>query len=510
MTKRRHRFPAALLAGLLVFAAITGCDSKPDRQGPTNPLDPENPLTGGNPYALTAKYESGSVKLAWTLVGVPDLQGYTIFRRSPFDAAFARVDTAAATEKSWTDPATVYFATTTYKIAALGADGVEADTTGRGAVTITVPPRLRIDGGATTTAVREVTLAVGAAFVDEMILAEDTLFAGASWQPFDAAPVWTLSNGKGVKTLYLKVRRDGEEPSDSVFASIGTARTNGAIVLAGGAPTTPRATVTAAVSGDQITRLAFSTDSVFTDFDDSVILFDSVTTLSGAEYAWAFDTDLTMKRLWVEFENGFGRDTIAVDSVAPDDLSGATLTLAAGAETASVCTVSLDVLAGAVLMNLSATPDFAPQGWAPYDSSVTWTVGDTAGVYHVYAQFSNDFVNLRESPAVDSVFFDPVPLAVVIGSPADNTYFAEGDSISLSGSVVAASCHEAPDSVFVTVGDSTVSAAIGDPANWSFPWRFTADIAETTAVVVISSVTDNVPSTAADTVTLFLVPAAAK
>jgi hypothetical protein len=132
--------PATLLAGLLAAC----CDTRPDREGANNVLDPNNPSTRGNPYGLEAEYQSQNVVLKWDAVDLPGLQGYAIFRSAGPDSAFARIDTAAAAETRWTDPSPRRFSTSLYRIAAIGGDGSEADTTGRPPVSIDVPPAVRI------------------------------------------------------------------------------------------------------------------------------------------------------------------------------------------------------------------------------------------------------------------------------------------------------------------------------------------------------------------------------
>ncbi|MFH1680158.1 MAG: hypothetical protein ABIH26_05870, partial [Candidatus Eisenbacteria bacterium] len=68
MRTYRPPVPVFLLFGALLLA---GCDSRPAREGPVNPLDPENPATLGNPYGLQGSYVEGSVSLKWNRLNLP-------------------------------------------------------------------------------------------------------------------------------------------------------------------------------------------------------------------------------------------------------------------------------------------------------------------------------------------------------------------------------------------------------------------------------------------------------
>jgi len=491
-----------LLAGVLLLAS---CDSKPSREGTTNPLDLGNSSTNGNPYGLQGSYADGSVTLRWNRLSIDGLQGYAIFRASRLESEFARVDTAGADATSWTDPAPQYFTTSHYRIAAIGFDGSEADTTGRPPVEVAVPPLLRLAGGAATTAAREIAISIRAEAADRMILSEDSLFLGAEWESFDTSKTWILTEGKGTKTLYLRAAR-GETDTSSVIADmIRTASTGGILVLAGGESTVARARVPVELSGTLIDKIVLSPDTLFGDAADTTLLFDSLATLDSLGIEWVFGTDLSTKTLYAEFWNEFGPDTVAADSVLPDPLTNVSVVLAGGDSIASVCEVSLSIDAKATLMNLSSINEHPPENWVSFRPNTTWTIGDTAGTYEVWVQLSNDFTNLMTSPASDAIRFVPVRLAIAITAPAESSFVAEGSTVAITGNVVAASCRAAPDSVDVEIGASLFTVENGQ-AGWTASWTVDEEPADTTALRIIARTRDEADSTASDTVLVFVVP----
>jgi hypothetical protein len=423
---------------------------------------------------------------------------------SSLDGEFARVDTAGADAASWTDPAPPYFTTSRYRIAAIGFDGSEADTTGRPPVEVVVPPLLRLAGGAATTAARTVSASIRAEEADRMTLSEDSLFTGAEWESFDTSKTWTLTEGKGTKTLYLRAAR-GDSTSDTVADTIRTAPTGGTLVLAGGDLTTARARIPVALSGTLLSKVVLSADTLFGDAADTTLLFDSLATIDSLGMEWAFGTDLSAKRLYAEFWNEFGPDTIATDSVLPDPLTNVSVILAGGDSIASVCEVSLSINAKATLMNLSSVLDFPPENWTVFKPNATWTIGDTAGTYTVWVQLSNDFTNLMESPVSDAIRFVPIRLAISITAPAESSFVVEGSTVAITGNVVAASCRAAPDSVDVEIGASLFTVENGT-TGWTASWIVDEEPADTTALRIIARTRDEADSTASDTVLVFVVP----
>jgi len=483
-----------------LFWILAACDSKPGKEGPTNPLDRENT---GDPFALAVDFTDGEVTLSWEALDIPGLQAYALLRRASADTEFIRVDTVGAETTSWTDPSPDYFATLRYRITAIGANGAESDTTGRSTVTIRVPPYLLIAGGDASTAKRAVGLEVKASRVDSIRISEDSLFAGAPWGAFDADTSWVLSEGMGEKTLYLGVMRGDEDTT--VSSSVLTAATNGSILLAGGDSTTATRDVAASLSAEQIVLVILSADSLLGDNGDDSLTFDTLATFADSVWTWTFDEALGIKRLYAGFWNEFGLDTTVVDSILPDGLETASVLLAEGADTVTTPTVALAISAVATEMKLASSREgLAGVEWETLRTDTTWGLGETVGTYYVYAQFRNDFVDSLIDPVKDSIFLDPRVLAIEITSPEDSAFLYDEDSTSIEGTVVIPTGSSGPDSVTVVVDGLRSSAVIVD-STWTVPWKIDLDPADTTAVSVYAIVKDQT-GTVADGITVFILP----
>ncbi|MBK8231312.1 MAG: hypothetical protein IT349_03255 [Candidatus Eisenbacteria bacterium] len=79
---RRDRIGAALrralVAALLAGGLLSGCETR----DPKNPLDPNNPDTGGTPALLNAIAEDAAVELRWDLGPLQDVSGVRVIRGS--------------------------------------------------------------------------------------------------------------------------------------------------------------------------------------------------------------------------------------------------------------------------------------------------------------------------------------------------------------------------------------------------------------------------------------------
>jgi len=117
---------------------------------------------------------------------------------------------------------TVYFKTRN----AAGESLPVNDTIDRVAPPVPQITSFAINAGAATTASLDVTLdntCIDLNDPAEYLASEDPGFSGATWQPYDTAPGFTLSSGLGAKTIYLKVRNLGGESgvaSDSIDMSL--------------------------------------------------------------------------------------------------------------------------------------------------------------------------------------------------------------------------------------------------------------------------------------------------
>ena len=95
------RFPDRALSGALAVLALVvlsgGCTDRPR----SNPLDPNNPDTGGGPATFTAIAQNGQVELRWTRAALtPSWGGSTSTRIFPTGGGVADEDAGDCLEES--------------------------------------------------------------------------------------------------------------------------------------------------------------------------------------------------------------------------------------------------------------------------------------------------------------------------------------------------------------------------------------------------------------------------
>lgn len=81
----RARVPLLILAALAV--AVAGCGTR-ER---SNPFDPGNPSTRGQPVGFAATAGDRLVTLSWRPASAPDLQGFRVFRRGENESTFVPI-----------------------------------------------------------------------------------------------------------------------------------------------------------------------------------------------------------------------------------------------------------------------------------------------------------------------------------------------------------------------------------------------------------------------------------
>ena len=77
--KRQIPILILVLFNLLFFLQ---CEQQPTAPEYDNPLDPENPATGGDPFNLQAEIAGGGIQLSWTLLDIAVIEHYSIIKKT--------------------------------------------------------------------------------------------------------------------------------------------------------------------------------------------------------------------------------------------------------------------------------------------------------------------------------------------------------------------------------------------------------------------------------------------
>jgi C1A family cysteine protease len=156
---------------------------------------------------------------------------------------------------------------------------------------------------------------------DEMILSEKSDFSDASWQTYSASGTFTLSEGYGAKTVYLKLKQ-GTTESSSASASITYADSSTPIISSfalkdsstGSTQYTNKDNVTANISASNATEMKISEDPTF-----SVVSWQ---TYNGSS-AFSLSSGDGQKTVYLKVHNIFSTESsvasaqIILDTTAP-------------------------------------------------------------------------------------------------------------------------------------------------------------------------------------------------
>lgn len=210
-----------LLLGVF-FLVLSSCTYElPNAPENTNPFDPDNPDSGGDPYNIRVELLSDGFRIVWDNFSLPTFAGFTIFRQVN-DGPMVELTTITDTVFIDTDDimgGTRYF----YKIAA--NTGSEMDTLSEyNCIIIHTDPIFTIEDEAPFTQSRSVNLSSTAFAAETMRLTNDPADtmneAGWEWQDYQSALVWPLETGVGDKSVYLQVCYDDGTVSNCVFDTI--------------------------------------------------------------------------------------------------------------------------------------------------------------------------------------------------------------------------------------------------------------------------------------------------
>ena len=104
---------------LAALGALAGCSSREH----LNPLDPENPVTGGAPAGFTAVAGDGSVRLTWVTTRNASIVGYRVSRRLATETSFAPIADLDANAESFFDFGLANDVQSDYRLQFVLADG---------------------------------------------------------------------------------------------------------------------------------------------------------------------------------------------------------------------------------------------------------------------------------------------------------------------------------------------------------------------------------------------------
>jgi hypothetical protein len=352
-------------------------------------------VNAGNPYV------TASVPVAFQLAAWSAGDSLQIADNAAFTAATSFAANAGGNAVAYTlagpDGAKTLYLRGVDALGNVGGTFTAAVTRDTVAPTVIGPNALFVAGDAPYATSRFVSVGLYVAGASEMLLAEDSGFAGAAWEPFAVETLWTLSTGDAPKTLYAKFR-DAAGNTIGAYADgivLDTqAPANPSVAINAGAAYATTTAVTLSLSAAGATRMQLSNDGVFDTEPVQAYAF-------GAN-AWTLASGDGVKAVYVRYLDGAGNSSpvasafILLDTRAPV-VSAGSLVIDGGADytndPSGGVTLTLNA-AEAVDVYLSEGTCGTGGVWSAYTPTHLFTTTLTEGAKTLYAVFRDTAGNL--------------------------------------------------------------------------------------------------------------------
>ncbi len=198
---------------------LVGCDLNPEEVEYSNPFDPYNPVTGGDPFQMQASVIENGVELQWQRVPGSTVQGYRIYRSLTDSVNLDPLDNLEVEEFSYLDPDPPRSSVVWYRISAQYSGG-ESTPQPLNSLRVYTAPEILIEHDSLFTNNATVTLHIQALRAQWMWISNYPDFSDGQWQPFESDLSWELIGDDGLKTVYLQVSYDDSTLSSPINDTI--------------------------------------------------------------------------------------------------------------------------------------------------------------------------------------------------------------------------------------------------------------------------------------------------
>jgi formylglycine-generating enzyme required for sulfatase activity len=209
-----------IVTSIGLFGWLSGCDVTPEEPEYSNPFDPMNPITGGDPFQLEATVTEIGVQLQWQEVPFNELQGYRLYRGRTDSVNLTLLTDLGVNSSEYLDLDLQRSSVVWYRITARFPGG-ESSAQPVTALRVYTAPVVLIESDSMYVNHESVSLSIQAIRARWMWLSNYPDFSDGQWQPFASTiSSWELPGSDGVKSVYLKISYDDSTLSPSIFDSI--------------------------------------------------------------------------------------------------------------------------------------------------------------------------------------------------------------------------------------------------------------------------------------------------
>ena len=274
-------------------------------------------------------------------------------------------------------------------------------------------PIVAIAGDEPYTVSRQVQLTLGDQAAVQMKVSNLPDLSGAIWEALTDTKLWELSQGAGVKAVYVRYLNEFGDSSLVVSDDINPLPFAPGISIAGDQPFTATRAVALALGDPAALRMKVS---------NSPDLSDAIWESLAPAKQWQLSAGGGLKTVYARYMNDFGDSSAVVsDDINPLPFDPR-IAIAADQPYTRLRAVELALAdQAAVQMKLSDLPDLAGAIWEPFSPAVAWQLPSGGGTKTVYVRYRNDF---GEASAVVSDDINPFPFSPAISIAGDAPFTA--------------------------------------------------------------------------------------
>ena len=396
---------SALLSA--AFLLLTCTEEPPSAPGRTNPLDENNPETGGDPFNLTAQIAGGGIQLTWNIVPLGTVTRYNIHRKVDDGTFELEYQVNGKYTSSFVDTLIQNGHKYSYYIVTRNSEGQES-TSNTAEVFIITDPLLQIDDQNGYTPSRVVNLTLLAYGAVKMQVGTPDL-SGAQWVNYATTATIELETGAGIKMVKARFAYSNGDTSDIISDQTQPLTMNPGVLINSDSTYTATREVelTLSAAGALWMRIwnnsSSKVNNQFPEMGKMGKRSNSSKPKSTSStpndwisytelYTWQLTEGAGEKKVYVEFKNDFeivegDSDIIEPLPMVPD--------FNIAHDSTYTSTRNVYIFSTAYGVNLkckfSENSAFTNVNWQAYADSSEFTLSTGAGTKTVYTKFKNDF-----------------------------------------------------------------------------------------------------------------------
>jgi uncharacterized protein (TIGR02145 family) len=258
----------------------------------------------------------------------------------------------------------------------------------------------------------DVTLYIYADHAINMMISNDSSFAGVSWENYNETKSWHLDISKAIDSkakVYIKFKNDFGMETDTISDEIYLQIVSGVKIN----------------NDDTYTSTRAVTLNIFSDNADEMMISDNID-FNGANWEaytetknWTLPTGTGPFNVYAKFKNISGLiSKVYSDAISPQPINPS-IEIAGGVQYSSTRDVQINLSAsGANLqMKLSEDSTFTGINWQSYSTMPNFQLSTGEGTKKVFAMFKNDF-EMESLIVFDEINPQPISPAITIAGGA--------------------------------------------------------------------------------------------